>query len=281
MNKSKWAVLALLAASGILASGCGGKPGGKPSPGIHGQVRDSAGKGIANAQVSVVEIPPGGMDELVRMVNEGKSLWGWHFKTDEKGRFCLTGIPTGGLVLTGMTRETPPYYTPAPTTPTRDSGGSFTERMYDAMERAEGRAERNRPRVQTQYTYEQGPWVGLVVQAPGYRPYIAKWRFGSPNHDMQDVITLDEYGQSKLDPDTAGFTVTLAPLGTGVARAPASDGAAHGAQERGRTRVLRVPAGALARYCASVMTEQPSWGPGRRGDAAGEGDVQRGPAGQR
>lgn len=267
MSRGKWAIALVLAVSSGVMSGCGKE--GFRCNGIQARVVDGSGRAIANAQVSVVEMPPRGMDELVRMVHEGESLWGWHFTTDEKGRFCLTGIPTGGMVLAEVTEETPPYRYPPPSP---EPGETVSEAFQRAYERA-------MPREQRRYVRQEGPWLGLVVRAAGYRPYIGSWRFPSPTCTM-DAITLHESGQARLEPDSAGFTVTLISLAMGSARTAASDGPADATQGVVRTRVLDVPASALARYRASEVVEQPSWGPGLRGSAARESEVGRRPVPQ-
>jgi len=267
MSKGKWAVM--LAVSAAMVSGCGGGGGSRPA-GIRGRVVDSSGRGIANAQVSVVEIPPGGMDELERMVDEGKTLWGWHFTTDEDGRFCLTGIPTGRVVLAEMTVESPPYYVPPP--PPRGD-----ETFAEAFRRG---YESTRPRVRERFTHEEGPWLGIVVKAPGYQTYIGMWRFGGPDIDLKEAITLYERGQARLDANSAGFTVTLAPLEGGPAAVTASYGAEEEKRCAVRIRVFHVPESALARYLASGQVRQPSWGPGPRGETAADRDTHRGPVGQ-
>ena len=260
MNKSKWAVLVLLAVSGALASGCGEGSG----RGIRGQVLDSFGKGIANAQVSVIVLPPGGVQELSRMVNSGEDLWGWHFTTDTAGRFRLTGIPTGGLVVAGYT----PPHTERTTTNSTAHGSAYGTGGY-ATGSAHGRSTtRTHVPGQIQYANEPGEWLGFVVEATGYRPYVSMVNFPSPNGGM-DAIKLVELGIGKLDTTDDGFKVSLEGLAGKEASSLTESSEVipcngHGRPDELRTRTIRVPASVLVQVRQSSGVSAPSWDNGKR-----------------
>jgi hypothetical protein len=261
MSRGRWALLALLAVSGALVPGCGMDAG----RGIRGRVIDSSGKGIASAQVSVVPMPSGGIEELARMANSGGSLWGWHFTTNSEGKFRLDGIPTGGTVVAGYT----PSRTYTTTTDSSAYGSAYGTGGY-ASGSASGRStSRTTVPGEIQYAYEPGEWLGFVVRARGYRPYVTMVNFPSPTGGM-DTIRLAELGVGKLETSDQGLRVSLETPTTGDVPGQGGLGKAAPSSERAegvvRARTIRVPASVLARYRQPAKASAPSWGDGRRSE---------------
>jgi hypothetical protein len=262
MSRGRWAVVVVAV---CLVAGCGMGPG----RGIRGRVVDGSGRGIANAQVSVVVMPLGGIYELQRMVESGQSLWGWHFATDSDGKFRLDGIPTGGLVVAGYT----PPRTYTTNTNSKAYGSAYGSGGYASGSAYGQSTSQTRVPGQVQYAYQPGEWLGFVVRAPGYRPYVGMVNFPRPAGSM-DAIRLAEMGVGKLEPAEEGLRVSLeTPTAAGPSLRGASGMAAPPHEQRElavRTRTIRVPASALARYRQPAEVSAPSWGNGKRADVAGQ-----------
>ena len=218
------ALAAVCLAAVCLAAGCAGK---EEPRGIRGRVVGSSGEGIANATVSVVELPEGGIQELFRMVNKGESFWGWHFTTDSEGRFLLTGIPTGGLVPSRLVPHSYPNPTGAP--------------------------------PQLEFAFQPGKDLGLVVNAAGYQPHVALVNFRTPTGEMS-FIRLVESGVGTVEMDKEGLKISLQRRGEqnclSVDGNQVSDA---GPEDAVRERTVRIPTGVLAQYTNASRVCAPSW----------------------
>ena len=248
-------------AFGIMASGCE-----SDRAGITGQVVDSYGKPIPGARVSVVVLPPGGIDTLVRMVREGESLWGWHFNTDSKGEFRLEGIPTGYDYVSGYTP--PQVYT----TRTESSayGSAYGTGGYATGSGYGSSTTRTTVPGQIQWSYQPGQWLGFVVIAPGYLPNVGLVNFPSPRGKMTR-ITLAGWNLGSLEIGPPGVKVTLVPLGNNPVKTTVASSHKVGAAEavEGATgnkaarviqeRTIEVPVSVITGLTGSGGQRAPSW----------------------
>jgi hypothetical protein len=152
-------------------------------------------------------MPQGGIYELQRLVDNGESLWGWHFTTDAKGNFRLTGIPTGGNVVAGYT----PSRTYTSRTQSTASGSAYGTGGY-----AYGSAYGTGTTTTTvpgriDWAYQPGEWLGFVVRAPGFRPFVTMVNFPYPNGSY-GVVRLVGRDVGSLDADEGRIRLTLTPI---------------------------------------------------------------------
>jgi hypothetical protein len=221
----KRCVLALAAvACGLLVAGCGDMPG---MAGYAGRVVSESGAPVAGAQVIVAPLPAGGIDALETDVLDGKLPDGWHCATDTLGGFLLKGMPTGR------------YYTPQ------------HENQVDI--KAQGAPSVPKPDIKTpgeRVIYQQGTWLGLIVTAPGYRPFVASVIFPVPSGTLTvdgGPIRLVGKDLSGVKVEPTGLKFTLVPLSDGGKR-PAGAGPNHpqgAASTPGQLQTIEVPLSAV------------------------------------
>lgn len=220
----KRCLLALAAAAcGLLVAGCGDVPG---MAGYAGRVVGESDAPIVGAQVIVVPLLAGGIDALEAEVLDGKLPDGWHCTTDAQGGFLLKGMPTGR------------YYTPQ------------HEDQVDI--RTQGAASVPEPSVRIpgeRVIYQQGILLGLIVTAPGYRPFIASVIFPVPSGTLTvdggpiRLVSKDLSGV-KVEPTGLKFTLALSVGGKRSAGA-GSERPQGAASMPGQLQILEVPLSAV------------------------------------